>query len=365
MLDFKRIGCESAGQVEATKSYLERAVELGRQGCGQTMPNPPVGAVIVRNGEIIGEGWHQLAGTPHAERNALADAARRGKDVRGAEIYVSLEPCSTHGRTGACVDAIIDAGLASCTYAQRDPNPQHVGAADHLLARAGVAVAHVPIESGAELIRGFTMLQTEGRPWVVGKMAMSLDGRISRLPSEGQWLTSPQARERVHELRATVDGIITSGETVRKDDPTLTVRGGAWERRTDIYGEVGRVPVQPWRIIMQRAAPGAIPTDARVLGDDGRLMRHRGQEPHQVLQDLGAKGLTCVMIEAGGKLTGAFHDAGLIDEWWLFLAPCLLAGESSALAGEGAESIAAASRLGEVAFEKIGSDVLMRGLTRR
>ncbi len=206
--------------------WMERALILARKGLGLTTPNPPVGAVIVRDGHEIASGWHHAAGRPHAEREAISDAAARAVDIRGATIYVTLEPCSSHGRTGACTKALISAGLARVVYGSCDP--KHAGAADAILHEKGIVV-----ESGVRqkkcdwLIRGFSSVQERGRPWVILKSGMSLDGRLTRPPGESQWLTSLESREKVQLLRAEVDAILTSGETVRRDNPVLSLRSPA------------------------------------------------------------------------------------------------------------------------------------------
>lgn len=342
--------------------FLKQAVALAKMGRGQVAPNPPVGAVIVKGGEVIGEGWHQKAGTPHAERNAIADARAKGRDVRGAEIYVSLEPCSTHGRTGACVEAIIEAGITRCVYAQRDPNAAHAGRADGILGKAGIEVVYQPLDEAADSIRGFRSLHERERPWVIAKVAMSLDGRITRLPGEEQWLTGGEARASVHRLRASVDGIITGRRTVETDDPELTVRGEAWKEVLENYASSGIEPQQPWRVVMQRE--GALADDAKIIGSDGRFLNYTGSNPAEVLSELRGKGLTTVMLEAGGRLLGAFNDTNLIDEWWIYLAPMLTGGNSTALGGEGAENIAVAKNLIGVTFQQVGADVLLKGRVR-
>ena len=207
--------------------YMHLALHEARKGIGKTAPNPPVGAVIVKNDVMLGSGWHRAAGRPHAEREALADAfENHGPDaVRGSTVYITLEPCSTHGRTPPCTQGLIDAGVARVVYACVDRNPDHAGRADALLTTAGIEVVSGVCRDEAEnILRPFFKVRETGLPWVIWKTAMSLDGRLTRPPGEGQWLTGEAARADVQKLRATVDAILTTGETVRRDKPALTIR---------------------------------------------------------------------------------------------------------------------------------------------
>lgn len=213
--------------MDVDEKWMGCALEEARKGVGRTAPNPPVGCVLVTGEEYIGSGWHRAAGRPHAEREAIADAlARQGADaLRGSTAYVTLEPCSTYGRTPPCTAGLIEAGVARVVYAVADPNPVHAGAADAVLEKAGIEVTSGVLEAEAtKLLRPFLKVQTTGLPWVIWKSAMSLDGRITRPPGEPQWLTCENSRLDVQKLRAEVDGILTGGETVRNDKPALTIR---------------------------------------------------------------------------------------------------------------------------------------------
>jgi len=332
--------------IEDPKKMMTRAIELARQGMGRTSPNPAVGAVVVVDGEIVAEGYHQKCGAPHAERNAL-----QGRSFPGGTLYVTLEPCSTHGRTGACVDAIIEAGISHCVYAIRDPNPDHAGAADILLKRAGVQVTSGLMGKEAnELIRGFRSVQTRQRPWVIAKTAMSLDGRITRPEGEGQWLTGQAARSYVQQLRNEVDVILTGGETIRRDNPSLTVR--EYDRE-----------IQPLRAVMTRQGLSEefhIFTDAYA----DRTKIYLGDAPMDVLKSLAQEGHNTILLEAGGTLLGDFSDLDLIDEWVIFLAPMLTGGLKSGVAGKGAESISTAQGLTDVTYRQLGEDVVLRGIVQ-
>lgn len=335
---------------------MRRALEEGRRGVGRTAPNPPVGAVIIRDGVEIGAGWHRAAGLPHAEREAIAAArVAHGDDaLRGAEIYVTLEPCSTHGRTPPCTDGLIEAGFARVVYGAADPNPAHGGRADAILKERGIAVTRgVLAEEAERLIRPFAKVARTGLPWVMLKTAMSLDGRLTRPPGEGMWLTGPAARERVQRLRGEVDAIVTSGETVRRDQPRLDLR--------DPVALDGRL--QPWRVILT-GDPAGLPADAPLFTDGHRnrtLLMPR-EDLERALRELVAeRGVSAVMLECGGRLAGEFLDRGLIDEVVAFLAPMLTGGTVPAVGGRGfAEGLG----LEEVAFERIGPDVMMRGVIR-
>ncbi|NIP93445.1 MAG: bifunctional diaminohydroxyphosphoribosylaminopyrimidine deaminase/5-amino-6-(5-phosphoribosylamino)uracil reductase RibD, partial [Akkermansiaceae bacterium] len=208
--------------------YMRRALELARRGLGLTSPNPPVGAVIIEDGRELGSGWHRRAGEPHAEIEAIRDAVSRGGQgaLGNATLYVTLEPCSSVGRTGACTTAIRQAGLKRVVIGAGDPNPANAGRASGILQDAGIEVVE-GIEEAAceELIRAFSKAQKTGLPWLIIKTAMSLDGRITRAPGEGPWISGEGSRADVQRLRFEADAILTSGRTVRADDPRLTLRG--------------------------------------------------------------------------------------------------------------------------------------------
>ncbi|RYD18689.1 MAG: bifunctional diaminohydroxyphosphoribosylaminopyrimidine deaminase/5-amino-6-(5-phosphoribosylamino)uracil reductase RibD [Verrucomicrobiaceae bacterium] len=333
--------------------WMALALEEARKGIGRTAPNPPVGAVIVKDGVVLGKGWHRAAGQPHAEREAIAGA--RGKDLRGSTIYVTLEPCSTHGRTPPCTQGIIDAGISRVVYACVDRNPDHAGRADRILTESGIeVVSGTGGEKGEEILRPFFKVRETGLPWVIWKTAMSLDGRITRPPGEGQWLTGELARADVQRLRSTVDAILTSGETVRRDNPALTIR----------IPELLEGRNQPWRVVATDK-PETMPADAPLFSDEWRdrtLIRPR-HDPEQTLRDLVKdQGVLSVMVEAGGVYSAALLEAGLIDEAVIYYAPILCGGPSPGLAGAGlSESL----RLEEVDFQQFGSDVCLRGVVRK
>ncbi|MBJ7255957.1 MAG: bifunctional diaminohydroxyphosphoribosylaminopyrimidine deaminase/5-amino-6-(5-phosphoribosylamino)uracil reductase RibD [Akkermansiaceae bacterium] len=327
--------------------WMQLALTEARNGMGRTAPNPPVGAVIVKDGILLGKGWHRAAGMPHAEREALADAGQ--KDLRGATLYITLEPCSTQGRTPPCTQGIIDAEIGRVVYACVDRNPDHAGRADFLLLAAGIeVVSGICQEEAEKLLRPFFKVRETGLPWVIWKSAMSLDGRITRPPGEGQWLTGELARADVQKIRATVDAILTSGETVRRDKPALTIR--------DPELLAGRQ--QPWRVVVTDR-PESIVFQGPM---DRTLIRPRG-DLSEILRNLvSEQGVLTVMVEAGGVFSAALFEAGLIDEVVVYYAPLLCGGPSPGLGGGGLhESL----HLEEIDFKQFGDDVRVRGITVR
>ncbi len=337
--------------------WMELALEEARKGLGRTAPNPPVGAVVVKDGKLIGRGWHHAAGKPHAEREALADAFQyAGLDgVKGATVYVTLEPCSTQGRTPPCTQGLIDAGVARVVYACVDRNPSHAGRADALLKSAGIeVVSRVCADEAERVLRPFFKVRETGLPWVIWKTAVSLDGRVTRPPGEGQWLTGELARADVQKLRSTVDAIITSGETVRRDKPALTIR----------VPELLEGRSQPWRVVVTDK-PETLPPDADVFMDEWKertLIRPVG-DLESILRGLVLEqGVLTAMIEAGGVFSAAMFEAGLVDEVVAYHAPILCGGPSPGLAGDGLpESL----HLKEIDFLRLGDDIRVRGLIDR
>jgi diaminohydroxyphosphoribosylaminopyrimidine deaminase/5-amino-6-(5-phosphoribosylamino)uracil reductase len=336
--------------------WMRLALDEARKGVGKTAPNPPVGAVIVKHGVLLGAGWHRAAGRPHAEREALAEAiAHHGTDaVCGSTLYITLEPCSTHGRTPPCTQGIIEAGIARVVYACVDRNPDHAGRADEILTSAGIEVVTGVCRDEAErLLRPFFKVRETGLPWVIWKTAMSLDGRLTRPPGEGQWLTGEAARADVQKLRSSVDAILTSGETVRRDLPALTLR----------VPELLEGRKQPWRVVFTDA-PESLPQNAPLFSDawrDRTLVRS-GHDLAGALRSLAREqGVLTAMTEAGGVFSAAMFEAGLIDEVVVYYAPLLCGGPVPALAGNGLrESL----RLGETEFLRLGNDIRFRGVIR-
>ena len=336
---------------------MELALAEARKGVGRTAPNPPVGAVVVNAGQLLGSGWHRGPGLPHAEVEALVTARRdHGADlVRGATVYVTLEPCSTHGRTPPCTTALAAAGVARVVYASADLNPCHHGRADAILRECGIEVVSGVGEAAAlDLLRPFFKVCQSGLPWVIWKSAMSLDGRITRPDGEGQWLTSEEARTDVQRLRAEVDAILTSGATVRADHPRLTIR--------DSELLVGRR--QPWRVVLTNR-PDTLPPDAPLFTDEWRerTLVRGGDDLPGVLRAMAAEqGITSVLVEAGGLLSAALFAAGLVDEVVVYVAPLLCGGGIPAVA----EVLLPASvRLAPITATFHGPDIRLRARVLR
>jgi diaminohydroxyphosphoribosylaminopyrimidine deaminase / 5-amino-6-(5-phosphoribosylamino)uracil reductase len=336
--------------------WMRRALEEARKGIGRTAPNPAVGCVIVRDETELGAGWHHGAGKPHAEREAIADVRRRHGDeaLRGATAYVTLEPCSTHGRTPPCTAGLIEAGIGRVVFAIQDPNPAHIGHAVEILQSAGIEVrAEVLQNEAEEILRPFTKVQQTGLPWVILKTAMSLDGRITRPPGEGMWLTGPEARMEVQRIRSRVEAIITSGETVRRDLPQLDLRVPELLADREI----------PWRIIMTRHA-ASLPETAPLFTDANqqRTKIFENETPRKALEKLVQEyGCLSVLIECGGELAAEFIRKDLVDEWIGFLAPRLCGGPTPALGGTEMPG----STWTTQELVQIGPDVMIRSIRAR
>lgn len=337
--------------------WMQTALQEARKGVGKTAPNPPVGAVIVKNGVLLGKGWHRRAGMPHAEVEAIRAATEsHGEEaLKGATAYITLEPCSTVGRTPACTFGLIQAGISRVVYACQDPNPHHAGAADKILRQAGIdVVSGVLKELCEEILRPFLKVQRTGLPWVIWKCAMSLDGKITRPPGEGQWLSGEAARADVQKLRGEVDAILTSGETVRRDLPALTIRMEEFLEGRE----------QPWRIVCTNH-PDSLPVDAPLFCDDTkhRTLVKSPENLETMLADLvSEQGILSIMIEAGGKFSAAMMRAGLVDEAVIYYAPILCGETVPALASE---VFPLTLKLVNVHSEKFGDDFRLRGLLEK
>jgi diaminohydroxyphosphoribosylaminopyrimidine deaminase/5-amino-6-(5-phosphoribosylamino)uracil reductase len=329
-------------------NWMRLALREARRGLGRTSPNPCVGAVIVSaRGRLLAKGWHRAAGQPHAEIEAIRRLARPGL-ARGATIYVTLEPCSTHGRTPPCVDAIIEAGFARVVVGAIDPNPAHAGRGLKRLRRAGIElVSGVLAAEAAEMNRAFNQWIVTGMPLVIAKCALSIDGRISRRPEEGQWLTGELARADAHRLRARVDAILIGAGTLRADNPRLTVRGVRGAR-------------QPWRVVVTRS--GKLPRTAHLFTDEHRerTLVYKERPLVEVLRELGGRGVTSVMIEGGAQVLGEAFEQRLVDCVHFYIAPLILGGSKLAIPG----SISASATIQNPQYRRIGDDMLLTGDVR-
>lgn len=327
----------------ADRAFMARAVQLAELGRFTTDPNPRVGCLIVRDGRIVGEGWHRRAGEPHAERHALIEAGER---ARGATAYVTLEPCCHQGRTPPCTDGLLEAGVARVVCAMVDPNPLVAGRGLRLLAEAGVAVETGLLEAEARALNpGFIKRMEQGRPYVRCKLAASLDGRTAMASGESHWITSEAARRDVQRLRAGSSAILTGIGTLLADDPSLNVRLGADDLPGMRPGEAIR---QPLRVVVDscwRTPPSAriltLPGTTLIVGavdDPGRMteLKGAGAEVYRcsgdavqvdlgaLLKELGRREINEVLLEAGPTLAGAALSAGLVDEILIYLAPHLM-----------------------------------------
>jgi diaminohydroxyphosphoribosylaminopyrimidine deaminase/5-amino-6-(5-phosphoribosylamino)uracil reductase len=296
----------------ADDGFMARAVMIAAKGFGHTRPNPAVGAVVVKGGRIVGEGWHKRAGGDHAEVAAMKSARRRGvESLEGATMYVTLEPCSKPGRVGACTDAIANAGIAKVVYAVQDPNPKNRGLAKRALAKAGVECVRFKgdaeiVKNAEGLIRDFRKHVKTGLPYVTVKIAMSLDGRICDNWGGSKWISSANARKFTSgTLRERVDAIMVGGETVRRDNPSLLSHG---RRNDDLV-----------RVVVSRS--GNLPKDAQVFTDGAPNRTLVFDDAKKALAELGRMGIMHVLCEGGMKLAVSLAEQGLVDEWISVIAP--------------------------------------------
>jgi len=355
--------------------YMARALELARRGRFTTTPNPNVGCVIVRDGKIVGEGWHQRAGEPHAEVHALRMA---GEKAAGATAYVTLEPCSHHGRTPPCCDALIAAGVTRVVAAMQDPNPQVAGRGLYRLQQAGIAVSHgVMMDDAEALNRGFLKRMRTGFPWIQLKLGASLDGRTAMASGESHWITSAAARRDVQRFRAQSSAILSTSATVLADDPSLTVRWS--ELNGDVQAMLDENQLrQPVRVIIdsqQRITP-----QHRLIAQPGETWLMRSEPDRQVwpadvsqiavpargeqldlvamMMLLGKRHINNVWVEAGAGLAGALLQAGLVDELIVYMAPKLLGNAARGLCElPGLEQLAAAPALNFSDVRLVGEDL--------
>ncbi len=323
---------------------MRRALQLAALG-PLADPNPRVGAVVTdRDGRMVGEGFHRGAGAPHAEVEALLEAGERAV---GGTAWVTLEPCDHQGRTGPCSRALLAAGVARVVYGQGDPHPKAAGGAARLRA-GGVSVdGGVLAEQARALNLAWTFAVTRGRPWVVWKFAATLDGHSAALDDSSQWITGPQARADVHQLRATAGAILVGTATVLADDPALTVR----------EPDGTPAPRQPLRVVMGRRP---IPRQAKILDDTAPTLRIEERDPAQALQTLAEREIRRVWLEGGPTLAAAFLAAGLVDEVVAYLAPALLGSGRRAVADLGIQTINDILRLRLDDVTTLGPDVRIR-----
>jgi len=371
--------------IETDDVCLARAIELARNGTGTVKPNPVVGAVIARDGEILGEGWHQEYGGAHAEVNAIEGFGLA--DLSDATLYVSLEPCCHEGKTPPCTDAILQAGIKRVVVGSDDPTEKASGRGLGILRDEGVEVVLADGELAARarlLNQAFRKHARVGRPWVLFKSAMTLDGKVATRSGDSKWISSEASRELAHRWRASVDAVVVGIGTALADDPQLTARPdgtpaepGAQPRRV-VFDSLARLPPGsqlvaaaaeiPLTIVVSRAAARA-DTDALEAAGVQVLVASGENEPARVraaLDQLGTMGVASVLLEGGPHLAGAFLDAGEIDELRLFLAPLLLGGSAARdpLEGEGVERISDALRALSFDCQTTGEDLLISARLR-
>jgi diaminohydroxyphosphoribosylaminopyrimidine deaminase/5-amino-6-(5-phosphoribosylamino)uracil reductase len=365
---------------------LRLAMRLARRGYGTTSPNPMVGAVLVKGGQVIGRGWHRRAGGPHAEIEALADSQRRGHSPRGATLYVTLEPCSTHGRTPPCTDAIIAARIKRVVVGAVDPNPQHAGRGFEILRRAGIEVGqHGNGDKCAHLNEAFNHWIVHRTPFVTVKAAMTLDGKIATASGESKWITGEKARAYGMKLRQGSDAILVGINTLLADDPSLTVRSQRSEVRDQknlrriVLDSMARTPLTAkvvnddraplTTIVVSPLAPkrriAALAKRVKVLvapaAPSAIGNRQSAINLRWLLRKLGAENVTSLLVEGGGEVNASFLLGGFAQRVAFFYAPKILGGRDSrkGVAGDGVKNLSEVVQLQEIKWRKLGPDLLL------
>jgi len=364
--------------------YMLRAIELAERASGNTSPNPLVGAVIVRDNQIVAEGWHKQAGLAHAEVVAIQDAKDKNQNIAGATIYVSLEPCSHHGKTPPCTQAIIDAGISKVVYATSDTDHTASGGAD-VLTNAGLTVIGGVCEQRAKHTnRFFFHYQENNTPYVIAKFASSLDGRTATHSGNSQWITGKQAREQGHVARQAVDAIVIGAQTAINDQPQLTVRNALAHKHTQaahplriVLDSKGRVPVN--NAVFNKQLPAStllVTTDAIGLEHEQQLLRNgvdvlklpraiNSEYPdlNLLLKNLGERQIQSLLVEGGANVHGSFLDNKLVNEVWAFIAPIIIGGKNAlpSIGGNGTDLLEDALKLKNTTVETFDSDLLIKG----
>lgn len=360
------------------EQMMARAISLARNGLGRTSPNPLVGAVIVRDGRIVAEGWHRKAGTPHAEIHALNMA---GELARGATVYVSLEPCAHYGRTGPCAKALVEAGVSRVVVAMTDPNPKVAGKGIAILQEAGIQVTTGVLEQEArQLNEVFLKWMTTGLPFVALKTAMTLDGKIATAAGQSQWITNEASRYETHRLRDVYDGILVGINTALADNPALTTRLKEYPGRNPVRIVVdsrARLPLDS-KLVTDGAARTIVAVTAGAPADRLEALRSAGAEVivagsgdqvdmHSLMEQLGAMKISSVLVEGGGSVNFSLLQAGLVDRVYAFIAPKLVGGRDALtpVEGDGFRELSHAVELEDIQLRQLGSDVLLTGIVKR
>ena len=336
------------------EKWMQRALNLARKGIGTTSPNPPVGAIIVKNGQVLGEGYHERAGEAHAERRAISHAREQGygDDLKGSVLYVTLEPCTSYGRTPPCTEAILESGISKVLYGCVDPDKRHRGRADALLRAHGVQVKGRVCEEACRRLLEPWMYSVElKRPWVTAKIASTLDGRIVR--KDNRWLSCEDSLKFAHQMRAESDAILLGGNTVRTDNPSLTIRKP--------INPLPNCKEQPWRVVLTQHR-NELPKDATLFSDkyaDRTLVYEDVDDLTCVLEDLyGNYGVVRLMLECGGNLLRTFLEQGLINEWVQIVTPFISGGSSMLVTGD---FLTEEKSLNDVEVIPCGRDIIYRG----
>ena len=357
------------------EEYMERALRLAGRSRGAVEPNPMVGCVIVRRGQIIGEGWHRKFGGPHAEVYAVRAA---GGKVRGATVYVTLEPCAHIGKTPPCVNLLIESRVGRVVAAMRDPFPQVRGRGIRKLRRAGIPVdVGLLGDAARELNAAYVKRVTTGMPYVIAKWAMTLDGRIATRTGDSKWITCEEARRFAHRVRGRVDAVIVGIGTVLADDPELTCRlaRGRNPRRV-VLDSIARLPLRGKLVRGARRVPTLVAVSAQAPAGRQEALMGRGCQVVQLparrgridvtelLRFLGSMQMTNVLVEGGGEVLGSFFDAGQVDEVMAFVGPKLVGDGVPAVLGKGVAKIGDARRLVSLTPRRLGDSILLRGRIR-
>jgi len=360
---------------EADIYFMSKALALGAKGEGSTSPNPMVGAVVVKHGRIIGAGYHRYAGSAHAEIEAIREA---GSSAQGATLYVSLEPCSTFGRTPPCTDAIIGAGIARIVVAAIDPNPRHSGKGLSILSRAGIDVTRGVLErEAAALNRVFNKFITTGMPWITVKAAMTLDGRLATRSGDSKWITCENSRAYVHRMRGRHDAVLVGRNTVLRDDPLLTVRrngrAAPKQPRRVVVDETCEIP--PGAAIFKTGAGVIVATTAKAPAGRAAALARRGAEVitvkekngqvnlRDLLRKLARAEISSVMVEGGPQIITSLFEGRLVDKLTVFIAPKLIGGDNAPalIGGKGIQLMKNAVSLSDITFKRFGGDIMIEG----
>lgn len=357
------------------EKHMQTALDLARKGYGRTSPNPMVGAVLVKGRAVIGKGWHRRAGEAHAEVKAIRDAERHDYNVKGATLYVTLEPCSTKGRTPPCTEAIQKAGIKRVVVGAVDPNPNHAGRAFRVLRKAGIEVRQkVLLQEALLLNEAFNHWITTGLPWVTVKAAMTLDGKIATESGESKWITGESARRKGVYLRRGSDAILVGVETVLADDPSLLARGkrGGVQLRRVILDSRARTPLgaqvvsdgleEHTTVVVVRGASAKRVAALRRRVNVVEAPARKGRvDLRWLLKRLGKESVTSLLVEGGGEVNGSFLQSGLAHRVAFFYAPKIPGGSRSraAVGGQGFQCLQDSLQLREVSWERLGVDLML------